>query len=90
MSPPTTPIDPTRPITRWSPAGSCPSNRHRPPLARTSPSRHRIVVVDERRKSNGRSLELVGTYDPRCAPEKLVIKTERVSAWQASYLGAAP
>ena len=46
----------------------------------------RIVVVDERRKSNGRSLELLGTYDPRTAPEKLVIKTERVTAWQA--LGA--
>ncbi len=47
---------------------------------------YRIVVVDERRKSNGRSLELLGTYDPRKDPEKLVIKTERVTAWQA--LGA--
>ena len=51
---------------------------------------YRIVVVDERRKSNGRSLELVGTYDPRCAPEKLVIKTERVSAWQAQGAQVSP
>ena len=50
----------------------------------------RIVVVDERRKSNGRSLELLGTYDPRTAPEKLVIKTERVTAWQARGAQLSP
>jgi small subunit ribosomal protein S16 len=43
---------------------------------------YRIVAVDERRKLNGRALELLGTYDPRCAPEKLVIETARVAAWQ--------
>jgi small subunit ribosomal protein S16 len=49
--------------------------------AKNSPY-YRIVVVDERRKSNGRALELLGTYDPRTAPEKLLVKTERVAAWQ--------
>jgi small subunit ribosomal protein S16 len=43
---------------------------------------YRIVAVDERRKSNGRALELLGTYDPRTAPEKLVLKSERLAAWQ--------
>jgi small subunit ribosomal protein S16 len=43
---------------------------------------YRIVAVDERLKSDGRALELLGTYDPRTAPEKLVLKTERVAAWQ--------
>ena len=51
---------------------------------------YRIVVVDERKKSNGRSLELLGTYDPRSAPEKLVIKTERVAAWQANGAQLSP
>jgi small subunit ribosomal protein S16 len=49
--------------------------------AKNSPY-YRIVVVDERRKSDGRTLELLGTYDPRTAPEKLLVKTERVAAWQ--------
>jgi small subunit ribosomal protein S16 len=43
---------------------------------------YRIVAVDERRKSNGRALELLGTYDPRSTPEKLVLKVDRVAAWQ--------
>jgi small subunit ribosomal protein S16 len=51
---------------------------------------YRIVAVDERRKSNGRSLELLGTYDPRIAPEKLVIKTERVAAWEAKGAQLSP
>ena len=38
-------IEPTRPITRCSPAGSCPSRRQRPPVGRTRPRRQRIVVV---------------------------------------------
>jgi small subunit ribosomal protein S16 len=49
--------------------------------AKNSPY-YRIVAVDERLKSDGRALELLGTYDPRNAPEKLVLKTERVAAWQ--------
>jgi small subunit ribosomal protein S16 len=49
--------------------------------AKNSPY-YRIVAVDERLKSDGRALELLGTYDPRSAPEKLVLKTERVAAWQ--------
>jgi len=51
---------------------------------------YRIVAVDERRKSDGRSLELLGTYDPRVAPEKLVIKVERVAAWQARGAQLSP
>ena len=51
---------------------------------------YRIVAVDERLKSDGRSLELLGTYDPRVSPEKLVIKTERVSAWQARGAQLSP
>jgi small subunit ribosomal protein S16 len=51
---------------------------------------YRIVAVDERRKSEGRSLELLGSYDPRSAPEKLVIKTERVAEWQARGAQLSP
>jgi small subunit ribosomal protein S16 len=51
---------------------------------------YRIVAVDERLKSTGRSLELLGTYDPRVSPEKLVLKTERVSAWQARGAQLSP
>jgi small subunit ribosomal protein S16 len=51
---------------------------------------YRIVAVDERRKSEGRSLELLGSYDPRKDPEKLVIKTERVAEWQARGAQLSP
>jgi small subunit ribosomal protein S16 len=51
---------------------------------------YRIVAVDERRKSEGRSLELLGSYDPRSAPEKLVIKSERVAEWQARGAQLSP
>jgi small subunit ribosomal protein S16 len=51
---------------------------------------YRVVAVDERRKSNGRALELLGTYDPRRAPEQLVLKSERVAAWQARGAQLSP
>ncbi len=51
---------------------------------------YRIIAIDERKKTNGRSLEQLGTYDPRTAPEKLVIKTERVAAWQARGAQLSP
>jgi small subunit ribosomal protein S16 len=44
---------------------------------------YRIVVLDERRKRDGRALEFVGTYDPRHNPAVIQLATERVEAWVA-------
>jgi small subunit ribosomal protein S16 len=48
--------------------------------ARSQPF-YRIVAVDERRKRDGRALELLGTYDPKANPERLVVKSEAIDSW---------
>ena len=44
---------------------------------------YRIVAIDERRATNARALEFLGTYDPRTEPAVVNIRNERVDAWLA-------
>lgn len=55
-------------------------------LSRVGAKKHpfyRVHAIDERKKRNGRSLELLGTYDPNCDPIKIDLKTEAIDAWMA-------
>jgi small subunit ribosomal protein S16 len=42
---------------------------------------YRIVVIEKDRARNGRSIELVGTYNPRTSPASISLKRERIEYW---------
>jgi small subunit ribosomal protein S16 len=42
----------------------------------------RIVVADEKRKINGRYLEIVGWYDPKLTKKNYELKLDRISYWK--------
>jgi small subunit ribosomal protein S16 len=42
---------------------------------------YRVVVIEKERARNGRSVEVVGTYNPRTSPASLELKRERVDYW---------
>ena len=42
---------------------------------------YRVVVIEKDRARNGRSVEVVGTYNPRTNPATVNIKRERVDYW---------
>jgi len=42
---------------------------------------YRVVVIEKARARNGRSVEVVGTYNPRTTPASLEFKRERVEYW---------
>jgi len=43
---------------------------------------YRIVVIEKDRARNGRSIEVVGTYNPRTNPASLELKQERIAYWR--------
>jgi small subunit ribosomal protein S16 len=43
---------------------------------------YRIVVIEKDRARNGRSIEVVGTYNPRTNPATVDLKQERVAYWR--------
>ena len=43
---------------------------------------YRIVVIEKDRARNGRSIEVVGTYNPRTNPGTVDFKRERISYWR--------
>lgn len=43
---------------------------------------YRIVVIEKDRARNGRSIEVVGTYNPRTNPASVDLKHERVAYWR--------
>ena len=43
---------------------------------------YRVVVIEKDRARNGRSIEVVGTYNPRTNPTSVDLKYERISYWQ--------
>lgn len=49
---------------------------------------YRIVAADSRSPRSGRFIELIGTYDPKGDPARVVLKAERVRHWLAK--GAQP
>lgn len=42
---------------------------------------YRVVVIEKERARNGRSVEVVGTYNPRTAPASVNLKRERIDHW---------
>ena len=44
---------------------------------------YRIVVIEKDRARNGRSIEVVGTYNPRTTPATVNLKRERIAYWRS-------
>ena len=42
---------------------------------------YRVVVIEKDRARNGRSIEVVGTYNPRTSPASIELKRERIDYW---------
>jgi len=42
---------------------------------------YRIVVIEKDRARNGRSVEVVGTYNPRTEPATVFLKQDRIEYW---------
>ena len=42
---------------------------------------YRVVVIEKRQARNGRSLEIVGTYNPRTNPASVDLKRDRIDHW---------
>jgi small subunit ribosomal protein S16 len=42
---------------------------------------YRVVVIEKERARNGRSVEVVGTYNPRTNPATVDFKRERIDYW---------
>ena len=42
---------------------------------------YRVVVIEKERARNGRSIEVVGTYNPRTNPASVELKKERIDYW---------
>ncbi|HUS19190.1 MAG TPA: 30S ribosomal protein S16 [Terriglobales bacterium] len=42
---------------------------------------YRVVVIDKERARNGRSVEVVGTYNPRTTPASVDLKRDRIDHW---------
>lgn len=49
---------------------------------------YRVVVIEKDRARNGRSVEVVGTYNPRTNPASIDLKLERIEYWKGK--GAQP
>jgi small subunit ribosomal protein S16 len=45
---------------------------------------YRVVVIDKERARNGRSLEVVGHYNPLSHPASVKLEHERIAYWQKS------
>jgi len=53
-------------------------------LARTGARKqpqYRVVVIEKERARNGRSVEIVGTYNPRTTAGGLELKRDRIEYW---------
>jgi small subunit ribosomal protein S16 len=42
---------------------------------------YRVVVIEKDRARNGRSVEVVGTYNPRTEPATFDLKRDRIEYW---------
>ena len=49
---------------------------------------YRVVVIEKDRARNGRSVEVVGTDNPRTSPASVDLKLERIEYWKGK--GAQP
>jgi len=44
---------------------------------------YRIVVIEKDRARDGRSVEVVGTYNPRTNPASVELKRDRIDYWRS-------
>ena len=51
---------------------------------------YRIVVIEKDRARNGRSIEVVGTYNPRTNPASVELKHDRVAYWRSKGAQFSP
>ena len=51
---------------------------------------YRIVVIEKDRARNGRSIEVVGIYNPRTNPATVDLKRERIAYWQGVGASSRP
>jgi small subunit ribosomal protein S16 len=49
---------------------------------------YRVVIVDQRKKRDGKVIEEIGTYDPNTQPSTIKINSERAQYWLG--VGAQP
>jgi small subunit ribosomal protein S16 len=42
---------------------------------------YRVVVIEKDRARNGRSIEVVGSYNPRTSPATVELKKDRIDYW---------
>lgn len=45
---------------------------------------YRVVVIEKDRARNGRSVEVVGTYNPRTEPATVDFKRDRIDYWTSN------
>lgn len=51
---------------------------------------YRVVVIEKGRARNGRSVEVVGTYNPRTNPATVDLKRERIEYWRSKGAQLSP
>jgi len=51
---------------------------------------YRIVVIEKDRARNGRSVEVVGTYNPRTNPATVDLKLDRIAYWRSKGAKLSP
>jgi len=49
---------------------------------------YRVVAADSRSPRDGRFIEILGTYEPRCEPSRVIIDNAKVIRWLRT--GAQP
>ena len=57
-------------------------------MGKTKQPTYRVVAADARSPRNGRFIEIIGTYEPRQEPSRIVIDNERAQHWLKN--GAQP
>lgn len=50
-------------------------------MGKTKQPTYRVVAADSRSPRDGRFIEIVGTYEPRQEPSRIVIDNEKALAW---------
>jgi len=51
---------------------------------------YRVVVIEKDRARNGRSIEVVGTYNPRTNPASVNLQHERIAYWRGVGAQCSP
>ncbi|MBD3315848.1 MAG: 30S ribosomal protein S16 [Chitinivibrionales bacterium] len=50
-------------------------------VGRKKVARYRVVAIDSRARRDGRSLEMIGSYNPEAEPKEFSIKYDRLAYW---------